>query len=264
MNDIIFENNNIIDNTVIDINIKNLNDKYEIYYHKHISTNYNIQSYEGVIIRTNQKIIIDVYDHSIIFFAKRLKNNIININHPNIINILEIIIDTQTIFFIKPYLKKCDILIKKNLFTIGKELIRGIKFLFDKNIYIKKINIDNIYYDNTDNLIKISPIFDSLIPQNKIVYGSPLFSSPEMFINIKNDKEELLIINFGTIILNLLNKDTIDCVEESCEFYDLLNKIFHKSKIWLSISDIYDFFNKKNIIKKISLKNVNELFNIDL
>ena len=81
----------------IDINIKYINN-YEIYFHKCISSYNKINVYEGKNIKTREKIIVEVYDTNIIFLAKRIKNKIIKIEHPNIVTILDILIEFSNIY----------------------------------------------------------------------------------------------------------------------------------------------------------------------
>jgi hypothetical protein len=194
----------------IEINIKNINN-YEIYFHKCIMTYNTINVYEGRNIKTKEKIIVEVYNTDIIFLAKRIKNKIIKIEHPNIIIILDIIIEFSNIFIIKPYYKMKIIDVNINNFIKLKQIMRGIKYLFDKNIDIEQINIDNIYYDEKDNLVKLSPFLSPPLIQKNILYGSPLYSPPE-FLNINKSEREITFILFlKTIFYKIcLNNSNID------------------------------------------------------
>ena len=60
----------------------------------------NITTYIGKDIFENKKIIIDVYENNIQLIAKKIMNNIININHDNIINIIDIIIEKNITYII--------------------------------------------------------------------------------------------------------------------------------------------------------------------
>lgn len=258
-------------NDIIEINIKNINDKYIIYFNKCIYNNNFIKSYEGKNLLTNEKIIIDIYTYNIIFLAKRLINNIIHINHPNIINILDIIIEVGSIYFIKSLINKKIIDIPFNK-DIAKQLIRGIEYLFDKNIEINELTLDNLFYDN--NLLKISPYFSPNNPTKKILYGSPLYSPPEFLPINRSEKEITILLNYGLLIYklstkkyineNIINDNVINKLEidENNEFGELLMKIFYKSR--LSINDIYDFFNipLKKRTRTISINE--ELFNMEI
>lgn len=239
---------NYISDDIIEINIKNLNDKYEIYFNKCLYVTNIVKTYEGKNIITKEKIIIDIYNNDIIFLAKRLSNKIINIEHPNIINILDIIIQNN-IYIIKPYLN--NIIIDNNtyLFNTCKQIIIGIKYIFDKNIDIETLTINNIYYDSNDNLIKVSPVFRNTNQTKKILYGSPLLSPPEI-IN-KNDKEDIIINNIYNIISILISKKYNNILD--CDFLEILSIILDTKKK-CSLNDIYIYFNGYKIKKNKYIK----------
>ena len=254
---------NYISDDIIEINIKILNNKYEIYYNKCIYVNNVVKSYEGKNIITKEKIIIDIYNNDIIFLAKRLSNKIVNIDHPNIINILDIIIQNN-IYIIKPYLNNIIIDTNSNLFDICKQIIRGLKYIYNKNIDIETITINNIYYDTNNNLIKISPVFSNTNPTKKILYGSPLLSPPEI-IN-KNDKEDVIINNIYNIISILISRKYNNIYD--CNFLEILS-IISDTKKKCTINDIYIYFNgykiKKNKYIKINnLNQTDDIFILDL
>ncbi len=175
------------DDDIFEINIKNINNKYDVYLNKN---NINSIEYEGKNLLTKEKITIDIYNHDIILLAKRIKNNIIKINHPNIVNIIDIIIETNKIYIIRPKILKItdaitkltDINTKTKIFqSLFNSLFNSMKYLFDKNINIEPLTLHNIYIDpNDDNNIKIFPIFSPYKNQNKILYGSPLLNSPQI------------------------------------------------------------------------------------
>ncbi len=223
----------------IEINIKNISD-YEIYFHKCIQTYKSIKVYEGKNIKTKEKILVEVYNTEIIFLAKRIKNKIIKLDHPNIISILDIIIEFSSIYIIKPYYKIKIFDTTINNFIKLKQIVRGVKFLFDKNIDIEQITIDNIYYDNKDNLIKISPFFSPPTIQKNILYGSPLYSPPEFLSINKSERENSFIIILKSIFYELSFNDNI-----------YINKLFSEdndNNIY-SLIDIYYFFEKNKLNK---------------
>ncbi len=262
-----FENNN----DIIEINIKNINNKYDVYLNKCISSYNNfINVYEGKNLLTKEKIIIDIYNHDIILLAKRLKNNIIKLNHPNIINIIDIIIESNKIYIIKPYLKQLninDINDNNNMF-IFKQIYRGVKFLFDKNINIEPINFNNIYinYDKDNIIIQLSCIFSPYKTQRKILYGSPLLHSPSELINntdkIEDNKEKDILYNLGTILYTLLYKDTYDINN------NLLNNIIDSDNdilcFLLNINSNIDINSKSKFLSinnYLNIKNTNIICN---
>jgi len=254
----------IFSENIIEINIKNINNIYEVYFNKCIYISNSIKVYEGVNITTKEKLLIEIYNYDIIFFAKRLKNKIIKIEHPNIINIIDIIIESNDIYFIKPFIKKTIRDVKLNIHNIFKEIIRAIKYLFDKNIDIDYLTTNNIYYDDNDKCIKISPFFNMRITQNKILYGSPLYSPPEIIINIKNEKEETLVYNIGVLLYQLYfnnyeikdYKNILYDLDDTNELYDVFMNIFHKNTNRCSIIHLYEYFN--SYIKKKS-KNIRDI-----
>ena len=228
----------------IEINIKNINN-YEIYLHKCITNYKNINVYEGKNLKTKEKVIVEVYDINIIFLAKRIKNKIIKIDHPNIISILDVIIEFSNIYIIKPYYKTKIINIQINNFIKLKQIVRGFKFLFDKNIDIEQITINNIYYDENNNLLKISPFFSPPVIQKNILYGSPLYSPPE-FLNInKSEKDRTFILFLDSIFHSLCinNIDTNDNVYINNIYKQLLQNNINNC----SIIEIYNFIESHKI-----------------
>ena len=236
---------------LIDINIKNIN-HYEIYFHKLIMTYKSINIYEGKNLKTKEKIIVEVYDTDIIFVAKRIKNKIIKIDHPNIISILDVIIEFSNIYIIKPYYTIKIINANMNDFIKTKQIVRGMKFLFDKNIEFEQININNIYYDDKENLLKLSPFLSPPIVQKNILYGSPLYSPPENSNINKYDKEKKILLNLDKILYELFNNNSnsnsnsnsnnnnnmyvIKIIKNMLEFDNC------------SLIDIYNFFEKNTNI----------------
>jgi len=241
------------------INIKNIKNKYDIYLNKQIGKINNIFIYEGKNLLNKKKIIIDVYTHEILCFAKRIINKMIILNHKNLVNIIDIIIDNSYIYIIKEYFDETLLNIDFDVKYI-LELINCIKFLYDRDIYIENFKITDIFI--TNNTIKISPKFIESKPNKKILYGSPLFSPQNHIYFLKNDKEDLIIKNIGMIILqfytkkfinNDIKKNILTEIDETFPYYNLLTSIFlDKNKI--SLDDLLFFFNK-NMGKK---KNNNE------
>jgi hypothetical protein len=241
---------------LIEINIKNIND-YEIYFHKRIMTYKSINVYEGKNIKTKEKIIVEVYDTDIIFLAKRIKNKIIKIDHPNIISILDVIIEFSNIYIIKPYYKTKLINANINDFIKIKQIIRGMKFLFDKNIDFEQININNIYYDDKNNLLKLSPFLSPPIIQKNILYGSPLYSPPEISNINRYDKEKKILLNLNIIFFELFNDNNMYIIKYIKNMLEFDN---------CSFIDIYNFFEKNktntldnNLVKINKIKNLNIL-----
>ena len=114
------------------INIKNIKNKYDIYLNKQIGKINNILIYEGKNLLNKKKIIVDVYTHEILCFAKRIINKMIILNHKNLINIIDIIIDNSNVYIIKEYFNETLLDIDFDIKYI-LELINCVKFLYDKD-----------------------------------------------------------------------------------------------------------------------------------
>lgn len=206
-------------NDIIEINIKNLKNKYNIFLNKQIEKIDKIITYEGKNIQTKEKLLIDVYTHDILCFAKRVINNIIQLKHNNMVNILDIIIDNSYIYIIKNYYKIKLIDVKFNL-TYIINLIDIIRHLFDNNIDIYELKIEDIYLDS-ELILKISPKFIETKPNKKILYGSPLFSPPNIIEEFKIKKEEKFIKNICLIFLQFYLNKNYNNIELSQIFYDI-------------------------------------------
>lgn len=247
------------------INIKNIKNKYDIYLNKQIGKINNILIYEGKNLLNKKKIIVDVYTHEILCFAKRIINKMIILNHKNLINIIDIIIDNSNVYIIKEYFNETLLDIDFDIKYI-LELINCVKFLYDKDIYIESLKITDIYI--TYNTIKISPKFIESKPNKKILYGSPLFSPQNHIYFLKNEKEDLIIKNIAQIILEFYTKKNILTeIDDTDPYYNLLTTIL-QDKNRISFNDLLIFFNKNIEKKKDKYKdksfNNDELFIMEL
>lgn len=237
---------------IYEINIKILNDIYEINLNKIIRKTNFVTTYEGLNISNNTKIIIDKYNTNILTLCKKISNNIITLTHPNIINIIEIIIEKNTAYIIKEFYQINinnyinNDLIRTEHFNYCRQIFEGIYYLFTKNINIETLYIDNIFIDN--NKVIISPYFgeDKSKHQN-ILYGSPLYSPPELFNKYIPEKESIIVWNLGIIFYQLLfNKSPF----ENCKEYDDIldnNKILDNkldNKLYDKYNDLTDIIFK--------------------
>jgi hypothetical protein len=238
------------------INIKNIKLKYDIYLNKLIDKIENINIYEGKNLLNKKKIIIEVYTLEILCFAKRVINKIIKLEHKNLINIIDIIIDNSNIYFIKEYNNTTLLDVEFNINYI-KELISCIQYLFENNIYIENLKIKDIFIIN--NTIKISPIFIESKPNKKILYGSPLFSPQNNICFLKNEKEELIIKNIATIIQIYTNIHSN--VVNDIKYYNLIKNLFFNK---ISFDEFINQINKYIYITNIKQINNDELFFIEL
>jgi len=262
-----FENDIKLNENISEIDIKILDNKYEIDLNKIIKNTNFVISYEGKDIITNEKIVIDKYNTNILLLSRKLINNIINIKHKNTINLIDIVIEKNITYIIKPYYENTLIsyyeIYKNNNKLIKdyfKQIIDGIKYLNDKNILIETIFIDNIFiYD--DNII-ISPYFsdsDTKLNKKNILYGSPLYNPPEIFQKNIPERENILVWNIGMIFFQLIfNTNPFEKYKE----YDDINNndiknIYHiNNNIDTDLIDI--IFNMISIDKKnrISFQNI--------
>ena len=250
---------------ICEINIKILNDIYEINLNKIIRKTNFVTTYEGLNIINNTKIIIDKYNTNILTLCKKISNNIITLTHPNIINIIEIIIEKNTAYIIKEFYQiNINNYINKNLIRTEhinycRQIFEGIYYLFTKNINIETLYIDNIFIEN--NKVIISPYFgeDKSKHQN-ILYGSPLYSPPELFNKYIPEKESIIVWNLGIIFYQLLfNKSPF----ENCKEYDdiLDNKLY--DKLYDKYNDLTDIIFKMidtNKHKRSTLSDVKYFF----
>ena len=250
---------------IFDVNIKILNDKYEIFLNKILYKSKNIITYLGKNIYENKKIIIDVYNTNIQLIAKKIMNNVININHQNIIKINDIIIEKNITYIFKPYyISRINNLEinnfeknKKNkaqFINYFKQLINVFDYLYNNNIEIELLTCDNIYIDN-NNLI-ISPYFENNLYPKNIIYGSPIFNTIK--INIRIDLENKIIKNIKTLFndfvkiffdIHIDDIDDIDDIDNNID--DIDNNIDD-----INIIDIFNIYTYLNNSKTNSLNNI--------
>jgi len=223
----------------IEINIKILNDKYEINLNKIIRKTHFVTTYEGIDNTNNNKIVVDKYNSNILTLCKKISNNIITLSHPNIINIIDIIIEKNTPYIIKSY-HQTNInidMIKINHIEYFKQIFNGVFYLFTKNINIETLYIDNIFIE-IDKII-ISPYFGEDKSKHKnILYGSPLYSPPELFNKYIPEKESIIVWNLGIIFYQLLfNKNPFENCKEYNDIYD--------AKL-IELNDLNDFYDTEH------------------
>jgi hypothetical protein len=248
----------------IDIDIKILNDKYEIFLNKILykSQIKNITTYIGKDIYENKKIIIDVYENNIQLIAKKIMNKIININHDNIINIIDIIIEKNITYIIKPYYKQFINNLEKsnqqNIITYFNQILSTVTYLYSKDIEFETITLEQLYID--DKKILISQYFENnSYPQN-IVYGSPIYNLYN--IKNKNNIEYKIVINIRNLFLDIINK--INDISD-IDLYDIT--IYLNNDKRNSLQNIIDYFknyNLDNLDNRQNLKKTNKINKSDL
>lgn len=250
-----FEDNIQINENISEIDIKILNNKYEINLNKIIRKTHFVTTYEGIDISDNNKIIVDKYNTNILTLCKKILNNIITLSHPNIIIIIDIIIEKHIPYIIKKY-HQTNInndLIKNNYIDYFRQIFNGVFYLFTKNINIETLYINNIFIEN--NKVIISPYFgEDKLEHKNILYGSPLYSPPELFNKYIPEKESIIVWNLGIIFYQLLfNKNPF----ENCKEY---NDIFDVKLI--ELNDLNDFYDSEHLNDYNVYNDYNEFIDI--
>ena len=233
---------------IINIDIKILNDKYEIFLNKIIYKTKNVTTYLGKNIFENTKILIDIYSTDIQILAKKIINTVIDINNDKIIKIIDVIIEKNITYIIKPYYdnKLIDININKNdILYYFYQIVLGLEYLFNKNIEIENLYLEQIYLINND--IIISPYFENNIYPKNIIYGSPIFNRLDINIKIKNDIENKILKNISVIFVNLIYHFFYIKIDEINENYDS-----NESNIISDFFDIYLYLYNNTKINPIS------------
>ena len=176
--------------------------------------------YEGLCKRNAEIVTLKVY-HNIsedkIKAIMRKKEEIYELNHPNIVRTtllykengqLNAVFDCRNVSSVKEYLEVYGKFDESMIQKYTKQLLQGLKYLHERNIYHKNLKLNNILVD--DGNIKISDCFiDGIILGSaKDIYNNLLHSSdskgnietyiPPFFIqniiyfggNLQNNKEE--------------------------------------------------------------------------
>jgi hypothetical protein len=256
---------------IIDIDIKILNDKYELFMNKILykSPYKNITTYMGKNIYENKKIIIDVYENNIQLIAKKIINNIIYINHDNVIKIIDIIIEKNITYIIKPYYEKFIYRINKNILENNlnksdiiryfKQILNAILYLYSKDIEFENIILDQLYIN--DKNISISPYFENNIYPQNIIYGSPIYN----LYNIKNNNniEHKIVINICNLFLDIIYKNTnINLEKFDLDLYDIITYLNDDTN--LCLQNIINYFENYNPSKMNRSESLNSLFHCEL
>ena len=257
---------------IININIKILNDKYEIFLDKVVYKSIYITTYLGKNITNNTKILVDIYIKNIQILAKKIINKIVIFNNKNIVKIDDIIIEKNIVYLIKKYYKKKFKEIKINKYDFlyyFEEIISSFEYLHNKNIEIENLNPEQIFFDN--NKIIILPYFENNIYPLNVVYGSPIFDTENINGKNKIENENKIINNICILYSKLLkfffnidldidididieiNSSKKDNDKYEYDLYDIYLNINCKQK---TLRDIIDYI--KNLLKTNSKNIKNE------
>lgn len=298
------DDENSDDEETIKINVKRLkNTSYDIILSNCILKSNTISTYECIDINTKNKYIVDIYNYINEFNIDEKITSIRKINNPNIIKIIDIINYKFAVYIIKENITDndnynfCEISNIENL-AYYKIILASIKYLLDLKIEIDVIKIDNIYI--VDNQIIINPIFKfTNTNNNNIIFGSPIYSSPNIF-QIKNNSNYNFNINYNIIwnlglllyqimykidIFELYNKNLNttyisdlnnikNMTIENINIKNIILKMLNNDKHHLTINMIYTYFNQEiNIENNIEIdsdksddsnQSGSELFSLDL
>lgn len=236
------------DDDIIKINVKRLkNTNYDIILSECIHKSNIYSTYTCINISSKIKLLVDIYNYNDTNIDYKI-NLIKEISNKNIIKIYDIIDYKSEIYIIREYYTQNNIYNynnkdnETNLLNY-KIILNVIKYLLDLHIELDIIKIDNIY--EHDNIIIINPIFKFINTNNNIVYGSPIYSSPNILNNyMKNRNKSLqsqtnIVWNLGLLLYQLMYK---------IDLFELYNKKFTK------LHDINDLKINTINIKSIILK----------
>ena len=178
-----------LNENISEIDIKILDNKYEIDLNKIIKNTNFVISYEGKDIITNEKIVIDKYNTNILLLSRKLINNIINIKHKNTINLIDIVIEKNITYIIKPYYENTLISyyeIYKNNNKLIKDYCESItKQLIDCNPPYEQ-NILNLTPEEQDSFFQMitdnATLLIKIVPNSRllayVISGTPEDESP--------------------------------------------------------------------------------------
>jgi hypothetical protein len=204
------------------IDIKRIRNKYDINLNAIIDTTQYCIVYEGYKLNT-------VHQNLVIIHSIPLKNHIkpIKLNHPYAIEIIDIIYDNSNAYIIYPNYKYYNnIIINSQLeFNVFFNQFRDlIKYILENKLNIEPIRLSDIYMkDNIYVLVHAKQYMTSI--QN-IVYGSPVYSPPKLFLNHDIQMSEKLLWNFGIIMYEIIKMSN---PYNNCrELKDIMNMNFEK------------------------------------
>lgn len=280
------DDENSSDEETIKITVKRLkNTSYDIILSNCILKSNTISTYECIDINTKNKYIVDIYNYINEFHIDEKISLIKKINNKHIIKIVDIINYKFAVYIIRENITNNDIYNfyeKTNIenFRYYKIILDCIKYLLDLKIEIDIIKIDNIYIVN--NQLIINPIFKfTNTNNNNIIFGSPIYSPPNIF-QIKNNFDLInsnIIWNLGLLLYQIIYK--IDIFElynknlnttyiadlnniktitiENINIKNIILKMLNNHKNHLSFNMIYTYFYNNEVNDKVNDKVNNEI-----
>jgi len=252
--------------------------------------------YKGYSTKTNKHYAIK----EIVFDKKQKKTNIKRefsllkkLNHPNIIKLHDVIIDTNynNIYFIIDYYPKGDLsqflkrrpLKEKYCKKYLKQLSCGLEYLLSNNILHRDLKPQNILLTDTYDIKLTDFGFARIINKNEMINtlcGSPMYMAPEIInkrdYDIKSDLWSVGIIMYEMIyggvpyrvnnfieLLKKINHEQITFDEKiytTKECNDLLKNLLQKNPLQRITWD--DFFNHSWFSTDTLLNDTNNLLEI--
>lgn len=240
--------------------------------------------YKGNYLKSGKKTIVaikkieskydgELLDHNIIREIFNLKN----LNHVNIIKLIDVIIDKPSIFLVLEYVDMdlYDFIYKANK-NISKELIKsilykilkGINYLHSKNLIHRDLKLKNILISNEGDIVKIGDFGLSrkitlLNPTYSKRVGTLQYMAPEMLLNFSNYSYAIDIWSIGCIFYELIFKKKLFTGNHYDEVLKSIEKILGSptNENWPNIESIENYTSKYHIIKKGIFINKEKGFN---
>ena len=144
------------------------------------------------------------------------------LKHPNIIELLDVIIDNKSIFLIYEYMET-DLYRfiydskynkKKLIKAILYKILNGLKYIHSKLLIHRDLSLKNILLSDGGNIVKISDFglsrkIDLINPKYSKRVGTLFYMSPEMLFNFQDYTNRVDIWSVGCIFYEMIFKKTL-------------------------------------------------------
>ena len=190
-------------------------------------------------------------------------------HHINIVNLLDYHIgDTETLILMK-YLptdlmkffasnkNKKKIMNEKFFKKIAHQIISGVNHLHSQQIIHRDIKLENILYDETNNIAKIgdfglSRIFDYCLDSQYTDVGTYPYKPPEILLGLKKYTTAFDIWSIGCLLVQICTMSLLFCANDPIGVLKSMHEIFG------SFNDMmlpgYRFFPNSNLIVNLPEK----------
>lgn len=246
----------------------------DIYYHKYeiLGTGAYSTVYEGYNKLTKEKVAIkEINKKKNIKYIERFRNEIKimeSINNINIIKLLTSIENNDYIYIIMEFCEKGDLrkFLKKralkehNVRNLMVQLVSGIQYMYNNNIYHRDLKPQNILIDKYYNL-KITDFGLAKTQENNELFeticGSPMYMAPEIMKYKKYDRKADLW-SLGVIFYELLTGKTPFNASNHAELIENIekNEIYFPNHIKIS-------YNARDLLLRLLNKNSNKRISWD-